>query len=64
MNQWRVHDTATVKAGRYAGLAGTVRAVKSGASGVRVQLHIHGVFNGDAVNVVRWFAARELESRL
>lgn len=64
MNQWRVHDTATVKAGRYATLVGTVRAVKEGAGGVRVQLHIQGVKDGEALNIVRWFAAREVEQRL
>ncbi len=63
MNHLRVHDRAAVKAGAYASMVGTVTAVKEGAGGVRVQLHIQGVKDGQAVNVVRWFATREVEAR-
>jgi ribosomal protein L24 len=61
MNPWAIHDRARVRAGKYAGAVGRVVEVMAGATGVRLRLHLQGVVNGEVVDVVRSFAARDLE---
>lgn len=61
MNPWAIHDRARVRSGKYAGAVGRVVEVIASAGGVRLRLHLVGVVNGEALDVVRSFAAREVE---
>jgi ribosomal protein L24 len=55
--QFRIHQTARVVAGKYAGTVGTVVEVTP----QRVRVHIEGIFNGEPVNVSPWLAPSALE---
>ena len=59
---FRVHEVARVRLGKYAGMVGTVTAVKTTdgkQTGVRVL--IDGVSDGEPINVERWFKRSEVE---
>lgn len=59
--QFRAHQSVRIKAGAMAGAVGTVLESKTTATGERVRVLVQGVHNGQAVDKVQSYAARQLE---
>lgn len=58
---FKVHDTARVKAGEFAGMVGTVDEVIPGVAGGWAVVRIQGVREGETVDEVKKFRVSELE---
>jgi hypothetical protein len=59
---FRVHETAMVKAGKYAGLGGTVTDERTeGDTQKMVRVSIEGVQNGQPVSAHVWLKRSQLE---
>lgn len=58
-DQFRVHDVARIRTGKYAGLVGVVTEVD--VPGGRVRVQIQGVRNGEGVNVHLWLKRSAVE---
>lgn len=55
--QWRPHEAARVKSGRYAGLVGEVVDVRHAA----VRVSVEGVRDGKPVRAVVWLKLSQVE---
>lgn len=53
----RPHEAVRVKAGKAAGLVGVVMEVE----GERVRVQVHGVKDGEPVNVDGWLSVKSVE---
>lgn len=57
VQEFRPHEAVKVKAGKAAGLVGVVMEVE----GERVRVQVHGVKDGEPVNMDAWLSVKSVE---